>query len=113
MFGKEKNGFLLYFEFSFQAVHKSFVGHNNNMSYHSGPGPLPNRWLHCPRNGESFIADKFLPFKTPLNARFASQMPANCQFEPDMVFSFVKMFKVSLSPCEIQLANEFTTTVTR
>lgn len=67
------------------------------MSYHHhGPGPLPKRWLYCPRNADTFIAEKFLPFKTPLSARFANQMPEDCQFEPDMVFSFVKMFKVKL-----------------
>lgn len=67
------------------------------MSYHhNGPGKLPNRWLYCPRNADTFIAEKFLPFKTPLSARFANQMPDECQFEPDMVFSFVKMFKAKL-----------------
>lgn len=64
------------------------------MSYNHGPGTLPNRWLYCPRNADTFIADRFLPFKTPLSARFASQMPDECQFEPEMVFSFVKMHKV-------------------
>lgn len=60
------------------------------------PGPIPNRWLYCPRIAESFIADKFLPFKTPLADKFHDQMPTDCRFTPDMVFSFSKMFKVSI-----------------
>lgn len=61
----------------------------------SGPGPIPNRWLHCPRTSESFIADRFLAFKTPLNSRFAPQMAIEHRFQPDMVFSLMKMYKVS------------------
>lgn len=59
-----------------------------------GTGPIPKRWLNCPRNSSSFIADKFLAFKTPLSARFASQMEIQQQFQPDMVFSYIKMCKV-------------------
>ena len=84
-------------------VHNYFVEkpqveeNNTTMSYgnHHGPGPLPNRWLYCPRNSDSFIADKFLAFKTPLSSKFSSQMPLECQFEPDMVFSFMKVCGVS------------------
>lgn len=66
-----------------------------NGSGGGGPGPIPNRWLLCPRTSESFIADKFLAFKTPLSARFSSQIPVERQFQPDMVFSYMKMYKVS------------------
>lgn len=66
------------------------------MSEHRGPGPIPNRWLHCPRKSDSFIADKFLAFKTPLSERFHIQMPAECQFHPEMLFDYMKMFKLKL-----------------
>lgn len=64
------------------------------MSRHQGPGPIPDRWLYCPRNANAFVAEKFLAFKTPLSDRFTSQMPMECQFLPEMVFSYAKMFKV-------------------
>lgn len=63
------------------------------MSYHhnqKGPGPIPNRWLYCPRSADSLVAERFLPFKTPLSTKFNASMPLECQFEPDMVFSIAK-----------------------
>lgn len=60
-----------------------------------GPGPIPKRWLNCPRTSTSFIAEKFLAFKTPLSNRFSSQMEPQYYFQPETVFSFVKMHKVS------------------
>ncbi|XP_037030418.1 mRNA-capping enzyme [Bradysia coprophila] len=66
------------------------------MSRHPGPGPIPDRWLYCPRNANSFVAEKFLAFKTPLSDRFTSQMPMECQFLPEMVFSYAKMFKAKI-----------------
>ncbi len=66
------------------------------MSRHLGPGPIPDRWLYCPRNANSFVAEKFLAFKTPLSDRFTTQMPMECQFLPEMVFSYAKMFKVKI-----------------
>lgn len=65
--------------------------------HHQGPGPIPDRWLYCPRNANSFVSEKFLAFKTPLSDEFTPQMPMECQFLPEMVFSYAKMFKVSLS----------------
>lgn len=62
-----------------------------------GPGPIPKRWLNCPRTSTSFIAEKFLAFKTPLSDRFASQLEPQHYFQPETVFSFVKMHKVSYS----------------
>lgn len=60
------------------------------------PGPVPDRWLLCPRMSESFILDRFLAFKTPLNFRFASKLAKEHQFQPEMVFSWMKIYKVSL-----------------
>lgn len=61
-----------------------------------GPGPIPNRWLYCPRKSESLIADKFLAFKTPLKESFESQMPVECCFTPDMLFQVMKAYKVKI-----------------
>lgn len=62
----------------------------------SGNGPgIPKRWLHCPRNSNSFIAENFLAFKTPLSTKFSHQVPVECRFQPEMVFSYVKMEKVN------------------
>lgn len=68
---------------------------NRAYSNDNGPGPIPKRWLLCPRTSESLITDKFLAFKTPLNQRFSSQIPIENQFQPEMVFSLMKMYKVS------------------
>lgn len=69
----------------------------NNYNGGGGPGPIPNRWLLCPRTSESFIADKFLAFKTPLCVRFSPQMAVEQQFQPDMVFSLMKTYKVNVA----------------
>lgn len=61
-----------------------------------GPGPIPNRWLHCPRKSEGIIAEKFIAFKTPLSAAFTDQMPMECIFLPDMIFGFCKTLKLNL-----------------
>ncbi|XP_055842507.1 mRNA-capping enzyme [Episyrphus balteatus] len=61
-----------------------------------GPGPLPNRWLHCPRKSENIIADKFIAFKTPLSNKFKDQMPLDCMFPPEMIFGYVKALKLKL-----------------
>lgn len=61
-----------------------------------GPGPIPNRWLHCPRKSDSLIADKFVAFKTPLDERYNDQMTLDCIFPPEMIFSYMKMLKVKL-----------------
>ncbi|XP_017487302.1 PREDICTED: mRNA-capping enzyme isoform X1 [Rhagoletis zephyria] len=61
-----------------------------------GPGPLPNRWLHCPRKSEKIIAERFLAFKTPLSNAFDDQMPIECLFRPEMIFSYCKTIKIKL-----------------
>ena len=57
------------------------------------PGPLPQRWLHCPRKGFSIIGDKFLAFKTPLDTRYDNSMSDEFYFHPDMVLASVKSQK--------------------
>uniref|UniRef100_D3TNV7 mRNA-capping enzyme n=1 Tax=Glossina morsitans morsitans TaxID=37546 RepID=D3TNV7_GLOMM len=67
------------------------------MSHHNrGPGPIPNRWLYCPRKSDGVIAEKFLAFKTPLNAAFLDQMPLECIFQPEMLFDYCKTIKLKL-----------------
>jgi len=46
---------------------------------------IPPRWLHCPRKGLA-IADKFLPFKAPLDSRYDEQIPQECRFDMKMFF---------------------------
>lgn len=60
------------------------------MSNNRGPGPIPPRWLYCPRNSEKLIVEKFLAFKTPLCKKFNDQMPLECLFTPEMIFGYVK-----------------------
>lgn len=60
------------------------------------PGPIPDRWLNCPRLSSSVIASKFLAFKTPLNVRFNPQIQPQHRFQPDMVFDYMKADKVSI-----------------
>lgn len=70
-----------------------YGGHNGSSS--DDPGPIPDRWLNCPRTSTSFIANKFLAFKTPLSARFSSKMEKAQNFPPDMVFTYMKVEKVN------------------
>lgn len=62
-----------------------------------GPGPVPPRWLHCPRKAVNVIADKFLAFKTPLSSQFDGQVPVECRFSPQMLMSSLKQYKVGAS----------------
>uniref|UniRef100_A0A336MHT3 mRNA-capping enzyme n=1 Tax=Culicoides sonorensis TaxID=179676 RepID=A0A336MHT3_CULSO len=62
----------------------------------AGRGPLPDRWLYCPRKSDSLIADKFLAFKTPLCDKFTSKMPEECIFTPKMLLQIMKSYKVKL-----------------
>ncbi|XP_052757830.1 mRNA-capping enzyme [Galleria mellonella] len=63
---------------------------------HKDPGPIPNRWLKCPRKATSLVADKFLAFKTPLGSQFNDKVPEESRFTPSMLFSFMKSMKVKL-----------------
>ena len=42
----------------------------------------------------ALFADKFLPFKTPLDARYSDQIPEESRFDLDMLFASLKSFKV-------------------
>uniref|UniRef100_A0A182P5A2 mRNA-capping enzyme n=1 Tax=Anopheles epiroticus TaxID=199890 RepID=A0A182P5A2_9DIPT len=57
------------------------------------PGPIPQRWLHCPRKSDSIIADRFIAFKTPLKSEFQSKMPLQCSFTPSMLLDLMKRQK--------------------
>ncbi|XP_071854236.1 mRNA-capping enzyme-like [Apostichopus japonicus] len=58
---------------------------------------LPDRWLKCPRKGQ-LIAEKFLPFKTPLSSHYDSKIPEEDRFYLQMIFAYVqsKQRKVGL-----------------
>lgn len=60
----------------------------------SDPGPLPKRWLKCPRKATTLIAHKFLAFKTPLSERFDGQLEMQYRFPPSMILES-KQFKVN------------------
>lgn len=59
------------------------------------PGPIPARWLHCPRKSNGLIFDKFIVMKTPLSSKFDEQVPPECRFTPKMIFDFCKLKKVN------------------
>ncbi|XP_015605380.1 mRNA-capping enzyme [Cephus cinctus] len=61
-----------------------------------GPGPVPPRWLDCPRKAVKLVHNKFLAFKTPLSSEFDSQVPEECQFTVDMLFASVKSHKLKM-----------------
>ncbi|XP_063617921.1 mRNA-capping enzyme [Cydia splendana] len=65
------------------------------MSYRD-PGPLPNRWLKCPRKASGLVAGKFLAFKTPLGQQFNDKVPEENRFTPNMLFVYMKSLKVKL-----------------
>ncbi|EEC03894.1 mRNA capping enzyme, putative [Ixodes scapularis] len=57
-------------------------------------GPPP-RWLNCPRKGD-LVAEKFLPFKTPLSGVYDSQVPEANRFYPSMLLASLARYKVKL-----------------
>lgn len=61
-----------------------------------GPGPIPPRWLNCPRKSNSLVASRFLAFKTPLDDRYNEQVPMEHRFSPAMLFSSMKQYKVKI-----------------
>ncbi|KAK8374884.1 hypothetical protein O3P69_009724 [Scylla paramamosain] len=62
----------------------------------STPGPIPPRWLLCPRKSQNLIGGKFLVFKTPLSSRFDDQVPPEHRFSPEMLFASMKSYKVKI-----------------
>ncbi|KOX79850.1 mRNA-capping enzyme [Melipona quadrifasciata] len=65
-------------------------------SKNESKGPIPPRWLHCPRKAVKLIQNKFLAFKTPLSSVFDSQVPEECRFTVDMLFASLKSQKIKL-----------------
>lgn len=61
-----------------------------------GPGPLPSRWLRCPRKADDLLVSKFLAFKTPLDEKFDEQIPPQFRFTPTMLFDFAKTRRLQL-----------------
>lgn len=59
------------------------------------PGPIPSRWLKCPRKAIGLVATKFLAFKTPLGHQFNEKVPEQFRFTPTMLFMYMKSSKVS------------------
>ena len=59
---------------------------NSRRSDSSYAGPVPPRWLLCPRKGR-LIANTFLPVKTPLGPAYDSQVPEEHRFSPLMLIS--------------------------
>ena len=63
----------------------------------AGPGPLPSRWLKCPRKAVGLIENVFLPIKTPLDERFNDQVDSEYLWTPQMVINSSRNFKHPLS----------------
>ena len=59
------------------------------------PGPIPPRWLNCPRKSLALIGGKFLAFKTPLDSKYDDQVPAQNRFPSKMLFDSMRAYKVS------------------
>ncbi|KAL3184479.1 hypothetical protein MRX96_031771 [Rhipicephalus microplus] len=57
-------------------------------------GPPP-RWLNCPRKG-ALIAEKFLPFKTPLSEVYDAQVPEENRFPPSMLLDSLSSYKLKM-----------------
>ncbi|KOB73721.1 mRNA-capping enzyme, partial [Operophtera brumata] len=60
------------------------------------PGPIPNRWLKCPRKATGLFSDKFLAFKTPLGPKFNAKVPEADRFTPAMLFTYMHQMKVKV-----------------
>ena len=65
-------------------------------NWNESRGPVPPRWLHCPRKAIKLIQNKFLAFKTPLSSAFDSQVPEECRFTVDMLFASLKSQRLKL-----------------
>lgn len=61
-----------------------------------GRGPVPDRWLHCPRKSLRIIQSKFCAFKTPLSSEFDSQVPEECKFSVKMLFASLKSQRLKM-----------------
>ena len=70
---------------------------NGTNSYGRSPGPIPPRWLKCPRKSLELIGKKFLAFKTPLDAKYDEQVPEEYRFPSKMLFDVMRGYKVCYS----------------
>lgn len=71
------------------------VSKREEMNGHN-KGPIPKRWLRCPRKAQHLILGKFLAFKTPLDRSYNNQVPVEYRFNPTMLFDACKTNKVRL-----------------
>lgn len=71
------------------------------------PGPVPPRWLHCPRKSDGLIVNKFMVMKTPLSSNFDDQVPPECRFTPKMVFANCKLKKVNIEEMRCNINHDF------
>ncbi|KAL1457931.1 hypothetical protein WDU94_008111 [Cyamophila willieti] len=62
----------------------------------SGPGPVPNRWMHCPRKAVGLLNDQFIAFKTPLAKKFNDQVLPEHRFTPKMIIDYMNTKKTKL-----------------
>eukprot|EP00124_Ichthyophonus_hoferi_P001248 Ihof_evm15s60 gene=Ihof_evmTU15s60 len=53
----------------------------------SGNGPIPPRWRRCPPMGSVVRNTRFLPFKTPLDPKYDSNLPEEYRFNLDDLFN--------------------------
>lgn len=65
-------------------------------SHRRGPGPVPERWLRCPRKSTSLLINKFVAFKAPLDSRFDDQVPPAYRWSPSMLLDSLKSSKMKL-----------------
>lgn len=69
--------------------------HNSRKRRHPAELGPPPRWLNCPRKG-SLIAEKFLPFKTPLSEVYDAQVPEESRFPPSMLLDSLTTHKLKM-----------------
>ena len=62
---------------------------------HNDPLRPPLRWLNCPRRGD-IIHDLFIPFKTPLDSRYDSEVPPENRFPPSWFIKSCSPHKIGL-----------------
>lgn len=66
------------------SYHKNYNYNANN--HHRSSGPLPDRWLYCPRTGRNFIVNIFMATKTPLDFKFDNKIEQHLRFTPTQFF---------------------------
>lgn len=87
------------------SYNKKSVSKNVSKNDDRDCGPIPDRWLLCPRISSTIIAGKFVAFKTPLNARFSPKLQPQYQFQPNIVFEYMRAEKVCIEHNQMIPAN--------